>query len=154
MLAGVLVLVLAICAIVLGSRYSQRRSAGTSAARSRGLSQHQRAGDYPSTCTWCKNTALAKKLIVYQRSENNWRPFDVMEKLRTCPEDEVTGLASIYMTGSSPFRRLCTERCAMEFLSAERVQSVDPYDPCTYCSTKYPLALFRCPNCGAGRQAA
>jgi hypothetical protein len=153
-LAGFLVLALATCAIVFASRYSRTRSAETSSAQSRGLSQHQRAGNYPSTCTWCKNTALAKKLIVYQRSENNWRPFDMMERLRTCLEHEVSGLASIYMTGSAQFRRLCTERCAMEFLSAERVQNVDPYDPCTYCSTKYPLALFRCPNCGAGRQAA
>ena len=154
MLAGLFVLALATCAIVFASRYSRTRLAETSEARARGLSQHQRAGNYPSTCTWCKNTALAKKLIVYQRSENNWRPFDMMEKLRACQEYEVTGLASIYMTMSAQFRRLCTERCAMEFLSAERVQSVDPYDPCTYCSTKYPLALFRCPNCGAGRQAA
>ncbi len=116
--------------------------------------RHLRSGEYPSSCSWCKNTALARKLIMFERSSEGWRASDLGERLRTCADTEVASLASCFTSDHPRWRRICTERCAKEFFAAEHVPLNEVFVTCEYCSTRAPAALIHCPNCGAAHRGA
>ena len=110
---------------------------------------HRRTGDYPSSCSWCKNTALARRLIVFERSAGPWRAHDVLAELRGCSDGAVDALATAFVQDQARWRRFCSERCTMEFFAAERIDALEAFGSCEYCSCRYPTALATCPNCGA-----
>jgi len=143
-----------IAGVVTYTRHAVQRGVEAARDRQQGQLQHRRSGDYPSSCSWCKNTALARKLLVFERIQGSWRARDVIEQLRACPDSEVAELAEALVVDGSRWRRFCTERCTREFLAMEHVQAVDPFVGCDYCSVRFPLALIRCPNCGAATSAS
>ena len=122
------------------------------AARSVARVSHLRTGAFPSTCSWCKNTTLARKLLVFERTSAGWMARDVMSRLAFGPPAEVEELAPMLTQDQPHWRRFCTERCTSEFLAAERVSAVEQFAPCEYCSTRFPVTIGRCNNCGAARR--
>lgn len=118
----------------------------------RGRVQHLRTGAYPASCSWCKNTTLAKKLITFERTDGHWKSADLMARIEGCPPAEVEGFAALLTSEQPRWRRFCTEKCAKEFFVAEHVESVEAFTSCAYCSSQSPVALKRCPNCGAARK--
>ncbi|MCX5741604.1 MAG: hypothetical protein NT062_03790, partial [Proteobacteria bacterium] len=135
-------------AITVGQQQAQRQL-----VEHRGVAQlrHLRSGAYPSSCSWCKDTALARKLIVFERTSTSWAASDVLARLATCPDAEVGILAGVLTLDQPAWRRICTERCAKEFFVAEHVVTAEVFVSCTYCSVRTPATLLRCPNCGAMR---
>lgn len=113
--------------------------------------RHARTGDYPSSCSWCKGTSLARRLIMFSRNTGNWQSVDVMSQLQSCLDNDVGALSRVLTHDQPQWRRLCTERCAKEFFLAEHVVSPETFEPCEYCSTRLPRSLIRCSNCGATR---
>lgn len=121
------------------------------AAVAAGVLAHKRSGSYPSTCSWCKNTALASRLFVFRRDAGNWRAFDLAAAMMTCDDSEVRGLADVYAHSLRDWRRFCTEKCAREYLASEHHLMTEAFEPCSYCSTRFPMKIGRCPTCGASR---
>jgi hypothetical protein len=151
----VLVAILMIGGVIIAisrSRESGRTLLATS--RAAGRLGHLRSGEYPSSCSWCKNLALARKLIMFERSSSGWRASDLFARLQGCAEVEVEMLASAITTDRPTWRRICSERCAKEFFAAENVAMRDAFINCDYCSTRSPAALMRCPNCGAAHRSS
>jgi hypothetical protein len=124
------------------------------AAVSLGRLRHLRTGEFPSSCSWCKNTALARKLFMFEHTEDGWRAADVMAELQRCPDDAVEATASVLSSDQPRWRRLCTERCAKELSTSEHVAIADAFVACDHCSVRAPLALFHCPHCGAARRGS
>lgn len=120
-------------------------------AQELGHQQYLRSGEYPSSCSWCKNTALARKLFLFERRDT-WRAVDVMSLLSSCPPHDVAPLSQALAADQPRWRRFCTERCAKEFLTAEQVPMAEPFASCEYCSCRIPNALLRCNHCGAPRK--
>jgi hypothetical protein len=144
----------AVAGLVYWMKLSERDRVAAAQGRAQGHMQHRRSGDYPSSCSWCKNTALARKLFVFERSDGAWHACDVLERLKTCPDGMVIELARPLLADDPRWRRFCTERCANEFFGGERIGVTQPWVGYEYCSVRYPDELLRCPNCGAGKQAA
>lgn len=145
----VLALMITAGAIVGFVRYSAERRLAAERGRVQGQLQHRRSGDYTSSCSWCKNTALARKLFVFERTHGTWEVRDVIGQLQVCSDGEVSALANVLVADHPQWRRFCTERCAGEFFRTEHVRVTDTFVGCAYCSVRFPLALVRCPNCGA-----
>jgi hypothetical protein len=99
-------------------RFQGRQQQAVASKRIAGLLQHRRSGDYPSSCSWCKNTALAKKLFVFRRSDGVWKSEDVIARLS---------------------------------FQSDRIENVEAFRSCEYCSVRFPMSIVRCPNCGAAR---
>lgn len=150
----VLVAMLLIGGVVFAvTRFNGQQQRQLTESTATGQVRHLRSGDYPSSCSWCKNTALARKLIMFERTPEGWRASDLAERLRTCVDAEVASLASGLVSDQPRWRRICTERCAKEFFAAEHIDLKDAFATCEYCSVRSPSALLRCPNCGAHRGA-
>lgn len=132
-------------------RFQTRQQQQAASTRIAGLLQHQRSGDYPSSCSWCRNTALAKKLFVFRRIDGSWKADDVIGRLKTCRDDEVPAIASVLVTDLATSRRFCSERCARESFQSDRAENLEAFGSCEYCSVRFPISLIRCPNCGAAR---
>lgn len=124
------------------------------AARTVGRIRHLRTGEYPSSCSWCKSTTIARKLFMFERDAEGWRSADVMGELQRCADDQVEGYAALLANDHPRWRRICTERCAKELSASEHVAIADKFVSCEYCSVRRPLALAHCPNCGAMRKSA
>ena len=118
-------------------------------SREAGRLAFRRSGDYPSSCSWCKNTALARKLFVFDRSTGTWRAHDILGELRTCGDGAVDPLTLVLTQDLPRWRRFCCERCTMEFFAAERIEPVEAFGSCEYCSCRYPMGFAKCTNCGA-----
>jgi hypothetical protein len=145
----VLAIIAAVVAITRGQQRAQRQLAENRVvARLR----HLRSGEYPSSCSWCKNTALARKLIIFERTRTSWAASDVIERLARCADAEVEQLAPALSLDHPRWRRICTERCAKELFAAEHIATVEVFASCEYCSIRMPVALARCLNCGAMRR--
>jgi hypothetical protein len=149
--AAILMIVVCAVAIARAERFRTKLGAGQQRALQAGRLQHRRSGDYPSSCSWCRNTALARKLFVFERVSGEWRSRDLIGRLKVCADAEVEMLAAALVGEQPMWRRFCTERCTNEFLTAERVQAVEAFGGCDYCSVRFPMALVNCPNCGAAR---
>lgn len=139
----------AIIGIVKVDQKSRLQRART---REAGRLQHRRSGEFPSSCSWCKNITLARKLIVFHRSGDGWDPSEVMARLATCQDTEVDILTSILVTDQPSWRRFCTEKCAREFLAAEHITEMEAFGSCDHCSTRFPVSFVHCANCGAPRR--
>lgn len=134
---------------VLNARASQASAAAAAAGRV----LHLRGASFPATCSWCKNTGLAHKLIVFERVDERWTPFDVRAGLAAMPDDHVEPLTTAMFRQHHPrWRRFCTEKCTREFFAAEHVDAVTAFGACAYCSTRFPMTVVHCPNCAARRQ--
>jgi len=147
----VIVLVIVIVGIIAVSRQSTQRTLQLASTAGVARLRHLRSGEFPSSCSWCKNTALARKLIMFERSPESWQVADVMFRLESCPEDEVEEIASALQRDLPGWRRICTEKCAKEFFAVEHVTAQEAFVSCAYCSGRAPAALVRCPHCGAAR---
>ena len=132
-------------------RFQARQQQQVASTRIAGLLQHRRGGDYPSSCSWCKNSALAKKLFVFRRTDGAWKTDDVITRLQTCRDDEVDAIASVLVTDMATYRRFCSEKCARESFHSDRIEDVEAFGSCEYCSVRSPMSLIHCPNCGAVR---
>lgn len=153
-MGGVVVLTVIIAGWVLVAWANNRQQLMLAEAQATAHLRHLRDADFPSTCSWCKNTTLARKLILFERVRDGWKASDVIARLAICADDAVENLSTV-LTGDQPrWRRICTERCARELLASEQVATVEPFVSCEYCSTRSPAALSRCSNCGAVRVSA
>lgn len=132
-------------------RFQARQQQQVASTRVAGLLQHRRSGDYPSSCSWCKNTALAKKLFVFRRTDGAWKSEDVIARLQTCKDDEVHAIAGALVTDMATWRRFCSEKCTRESFQSDRIENVEAFGSCEYCSVRFPTSLIRCPHCGAVR---
>lgn len=151
-MTGVGLVILVVLGMVVA--YARRTTTAPrrlSAPREAGFIAHQRSGDYPSFCTWCKNTGLARKLFVFYRLRGQWMARDVIAELATCDASVVSGLVAALVTDQPLLRRLCSEKCTKEFLAAEHLPAADVFSACDYCSVRAPVGLARCPNCNAAR---
>ena len=101
---------------LVGRDAQQKQLADTVA---RGRLMHQRTGEYPATCTWCKCTTVARKLLIFQRGVDQWEPIDIVAQLSHCPDASVPMLAATLSMDQPNWRRFCTERCTNEFLRSE-----------------------------------
>lgn len=149
---ALVVLVLVIAGVVAFTKYQAKSQLQLATSREGGRIQHLRTGEYPSSCSWCKNTALAKKLLVFERTDgSSWRSADLISRLQSCPPADVDGYSALLVSDQAKWRRFCTEKCVKEFFVAEHVTTVEAFTSCDYCSSRSPVALMRCPNCGAAR---
>jgi hypothetical protein len=132
----------------------QQKTARESAAAAAGRLIHLRSGAFPATCSWCKNTSLGHKLLVFERADERWRPFDVRDGLAATPDHAVEQtVAAIFERPHPRWRRFCTEKCTRDFFAAEHVEQVAAFGPCAYCDTRFPMSIVHCPQCGAARRA-
>lgn len=154
-MTGIIVLLIiggGIYGLVVWQQKSTRENATAAAA---GRLMHLRDGQYPATCSWCKNTGVARKLMVFERVDESWRPFEVGTGLAAVPDPSLEDTVAAMFKQSHPgWRRFCTEKCAREFLAAEHVEVATAFGPCAYCSTRFPMLLVHCPQCAAPRKAA
>lgn len=145
-IAGV---VLAACAIaiIIAWRRRERVRASMPAALEAERLRYLRDAQFPAACSWCKSTAIASQLLVFERHGANWRPSDLMEQLRTCPDDNVDLLASILTSDQAAWRRFCAEKCVTEFLAAAPACEPVAFVECAGCGASYPASLGRCGSC-------
>ncbi len=145
-------LLLLFAGIVGGYFWKQKTDQDQKLLRAQGHVLHLRSGEFPSTCSWCRNTSLAKKLFVYERVDEAWRVRDVASEIGAASEQHVEGMvASVFRTDAAKWRRFCAEKCVKEFLASEHAQALVEFRPCAYCSTRFPAMVTRCTNCGAAR---
>ena len=90
--------------------------------------------------------------MMFERRDGSWRAFDAMALLQQCRDSDVGNLVARLVSDQPQSRRFCTEKCAREFFAAEHFQAVEAFSSCDYCSSRSPVALARCPNCGAARR--
>lgn len=133
------------------SRRQQQQQHARQLTIGEGQLRHLRSGDYPASCSWCKSTTLARKLLVFARTPEGWESADLMTRLARCNDGEVPTLASTLQGDHATWRRLCGEACVSQFFTHERTPLREPFVACSYCSTRAPATLLRCPNCGAAR---
>jgi hypothetical protein len=109
--------------------------------------QRLRAAQFPSTCSWCKSTAIGNQQLVFERHGSNWRVSDLMAQLQTCPDANVDALASILTSEQAAWRRFCAEKCVREFLAAAPISAPVAFVDCAGCGGSYPLSLGHCASC-------
>jgi hypothetical protein len=150
---GTFVVIALISGALIGVvKLNQRSRIRIAETRETGRLQHRRSGEFPSSCSWCKNITLARKMIMFHRAGERWVTSDVMARLATCQSPEVDALAAVLVTDQPAWRRLCTEKCSREFLAAEHVAEVESFGSCDYCAARFPASFARCINCGAPRR--
>lgn len=142
---------LVVGAVLVADHVAKRGQRLLPAARHEGRVRHLRTGEFSTTCSWCKSTALARRVLMFQRAPEGWRSVDVMAQLQTCPDAEVESVAYPLGQHHPQWRRLCSERCARELAGSEHVAIADTFVSCAYCTTRAPATLIKCPNCGAPR---
>lgn len=132
----------------------QKKSAGElAAAHVAGRLMHLRSTQFPSTCSWCKSTTLASKLLLFRKDETQWYALDPQEVLQAVADNNVERAVQVMFHQASPtWRRFCTEKCTREYFASENTQQVEAFGPCSYCGARFPMALLRCPNCAAMRK--
>lgn len=150
---AVLVAIGSVVALVRFSKHEARRRVRSAQDKAAGQLQHRRSGDYPSTCSWCKNTTLARRLFVFERTSGTWAACDVLVRLQSCPDNEVAELGGALVFDQPRWRRFCSEKCTKEFFNGEHVQIAETFVTCDYCSVRFPGSLIRCPHCGAAKRA-
>lgn len=138
--------------IYLCVAYQAKTQRDAALAATTGRLLHLRSAGFPATCTWCKNTSLGHKLMVFEQRGEGWRPYDVRAGLAQLPDAAVEDAVDAMFKQPSPrWRRFCTERCASESFASEHIDAVASFGPCGHCGARFPMALVHCPNCGAVR---
>ena len=148
---GEAIAVVVVVGILVGVTSLLQRSARSNVlAEEEGRLRHLRSGEFPTTCNWCRNTVLARQTFVYYRTESGWHARDVARELLVAPNADVDRLVqATFHAPASATRRVCSERCAREFLASEQVAAVEQFTTCDHCSARFPSVVVRCPNCGA-----
>jgi hypothetical protein len=148
------VIVLVIGAVVAAIVAEKRgRPVALPGAREAGAAAHLRSGEFPATCSWCRSTALARRMTVFTRAGGGWRALDVEAAASTLPDDEVAALyRRLFKAEVQDLRRVCSEACTRELLgsagmSAETIEA--ELDRCAYCGGRFARTLWRCPHCAA-----
>ena len=146
----IVVLVLGVLSVaVLGQR---RAAAHAAMAQQAGRDLHLRSLAFPAVCSWCKDTTLARKLIVYERAGHAWSPYDPQRGLLSASSTALEGAVhAIFQQTNPTWRRFCTERCVRAFFASEHVELTTTFAPCAYCSVRFPASVTACPNCAALR---
>lgn len=133
--------------------WQQKQSQATREAVTQGRLIHLRSAAFPATCSWCKSTGLAQRLLVFEYANDRWSPYDVRVGLATTPDQALEqSVFAIFERPNPRWRRFCTEKCTREFFAAEHIDAAIAFGPCAYCSTRFPMTLLNCPHCGAGRR--
>jgi hypothetical protein len=139
-------------ALVVWQQKASRAAAATAAA---GRLIHLRSAAFPATCSWCKNTSLAHRLLVFEHTDERWRPFDVRDGLAATADHALEDtVAAIFERPGARWRRFCTEKCSRDFFAAAHVEAVAPFGACAHCDTRFPTTLVHCPHCGAPRRTS
>lgn len=151
--AAVIVLVaVGVMALAATARRRQAPPVGDP-ARLAGTAAHLRSGEFPATCSWCRSTALARRMTVYERADGSWRAFDVHAAAAELADGEAATVLRRFFKAELPdVRRVCSEACARELLGAAGVapEAVEAqFGRCAYCSARHERRLARCPSCGA-----
>lgn len=145
--AAAVVLATSAVAIVIAWRRHERGRDGRPAELEAKRLQHLRVAQFPSTCSWCKSTAIGNQVLVFERHGSNWRASDLMAQLQTCPDQNVDALASILTSEQAAWRRFCAETCVREFLAAAPISAPVAFVDCAGCGASYPVSLGRCGSC-------
>jgi hypothetical protein len=152
--AVVIVLVIgAVIAALVAER--RRRPVALPEARAAGTAAHLRSGEFPATCSWCRNTSLARRMTVFERADGEWRALDVEAAAANLADGAVGALyRRLFKAEVQDVRRVCSEACTRELLgsagvSAERIAA--ELHRCAYCAAHFARARHRCPHCGAPR---
>jgi len=153
---GVLVVILVVWAIARVAAKWQLTGERAKNVRQLGAASHAVSGEFPTTCQWCRETALARKMFVLRRENGSWTAVDVAKELGGIgdPLAAATRARSIFSEVSPGQKRLCSEKCVREFLGSEGVapQAID-FRKCEYCGGSVLVTSAACQGCGA-RNAA
>lgn len=150
---GTFIALLLIAGVVVYAKLRSRKTTELQlTAQSIARISYLRSGEFPATCSWCKSTTLARKLLIFERTSTGWSACDIMERLSHSQPGDVEALAPAMVQDQPRWRRLCTEKCTREFLASEHAPPADTFGPCEYCSTRFPVSIMRCNNCGAARR--
>lgn len=153
-MTALLAIFLLVVMIASGSALISRRHDQLTAISEEARRQHLRSGEYPAVCSWCRNTTLARRLFVLERSERGWEPVDLLATLAACAPHDIEPLSKAFLADTPRWRRLCTERCLGQLLASLQVKEVPEFLSCDHCSTRIPAVLQHCNACGARTQAA
>jgi hypothetical protein len=149
-LFGALVMAAAVAGIFA---WRQRATRAAAVLHEQGRIRHLRSAAFPSTCSWCRNTGLARTLFAFEQVEGGWHARDIASLLHAVPDAHVAALSQIaFGEGTPRWKRFCTERCTKEFLASVRVESAAVFHTCEYCGLRFPAAVTRCTNCDAPRR--
>ena len=151
--AIVILVVVVVVALMKGRGLTPER---TNSARQLGAAAHTLSGEFPTTCHWCRETALAKKMFILERHGGSWRAVDIAKELASDP-DQLKAAAqaqALYAGTPAGHKRLCSEKCVRDFLGSEGIapQSID-FRKCDHCGGSVLASAERCNLCGARRAA-
>lgn len=153
MIELVAILVVAVGGIALLAVAEKRRTTPVPGAAAAGAAAHLKSGEFPATCSWCRSTALARRMTVFEQVDGAWRAFDVHAAAATLPDGEAATLLRRFLKAElRDVRRVCSEACARDLLGAAGVapEVVEAqFVRCGYCSARHAQRLARCPGCGA-----
>ena len=155
MIEVIVILAAAVGAIGLLAAAENRRGKPVEepAAATAGAAAHLKSGEFPATCSWCRSTALARRMTVYERVDGSWRAFDVHAAAAALTDGEAATLLRRFLKAELPdVRRVCSEACARQLHESAGVtpEAVEAQlVRCAYCSASHAQRLSRCPSCGA-----
>lgn len=132
---------------VVGKR--QKKSEDEAAAI--GKIRHLVSGEFPAHCSWCKKTALAKKMTVLELQSDAWKVLDLEQLASRLPDGQVVETYTfLYEQNVASVRRLCSEVCVVGFLDAKEGRALkEQLRSCAFCQTEFLRDRHKCPNCGA-----
>lgn len=155
-LIAVFVVILVVVAVARVAEKWQLTGEKTKSVRQLGAASHAVSGEFPTTCQWCRETGLAKKMFVLRRENGTWAALDVAKELGAVadPLAAAARARSMFSETSPGQKRLCSEKCVREFLGSEGVatQAID-FRKCEYCGGSVLVTSATCQGCGA-RNAA
>lgn len=152
-------LVISVAAVVL-TLVGLSRQHAASVKRSSELKQlatakHAVSGRFPTTCSWCRETALARHMLLLERQQGGWRSIELASRIEGRePQDAAREARRLLVEISAEHRRLCSEKCVRDLLQSEGVspRAID-FKACVYCGSSNLATAADCQHCGA-RHAA
>lgn len=151
----ILVVFGAVAGIALLVRTDGASKQRTGELRQLAAAKHLTSGKFPTTCHWCRETALAKHVFLFEREAGSWRSIDLVSRIAGLePAAAGDEARRLLVETTAQHRRLCSEKCVRDFLQSEGVspQAID-FRPCAYCGSSNLATAADCQHCGA-RQAA
>lgn len=117
--------------------------------------KHAVSGRFPTTCSWCRETVLAKHVFLLERDGAAWRAIDIGDRIGgLAPEPAAVEARRLLVEASPQIRRLCSEKCVRDLLSADggSAQTIG-FAKCEYCGSSVVATTTTCQHCGARRAA-
>jgi hypothetical protein len=117
--------------------------------------KHLTSGKFPTTCHWCRETALAKHVFLLGREAGAWHSIDLASRIAGLAPAAASDEARLLLVESSAqHKRLCSQKCVRDFLQSEGASphAID-FKACAYCGASNLATAADCQHCGA-RQAA